>query len=354
MISAIIEEPSSGAWIADTVDTVAPTGSLTLNDGIPWTGTIVSTTKDGGRYNSRIIGGKGQLGKSLPDKWYNGSTIIDTVASDAISEAGEILGLSSLGVRVDAWQRKEGSLGSALNQLIAIAGGSWWVARDGFVDLGTRSGSVIDPASVSIISSDVDGSILLNVSAARIKPGDTWLGRTIAHVRHTLSPENIVSHIYFTDLPTLSLSVDYLRTYSARVNSQNSDGTLDLIVDGRFAVNPVPLLSGIPAKITILPGDQVTMGWLGGDPRAPYAMGTQQTGSAAAARVGDSCDCGTLIVPTTLVGVIGPVAFQIQYVPPGPTHDADVAIKLLAMAVFAPVAINLSGLITTGQNRVLL
>lgn len=358
MISAVVEETYSGAWVADTVDTVAPTGSVPMPGTDPWSGAVITTSQDGGRIYSRIVGGKGKLGTDNPitDKWYNGTLLADTVSQDAIKESGEVFGASALGVRVDSWQRKAGSLGDALSQLVAVAGGVWWVARDGSVNLAaTRSGNVIVPSSVSKVSTDVDGSIALNLNAAIVKPGDTWLGQTIRHVRHTLTPENFTSSISFTDLPTIRLGLDYLRTYSARVDNQHADGTLDLIVNGQFAVTSVRWLAGVPAKVIVNPGDFVTLGWLGGDPRAPYSALLEQTqGTKAAAGIGDTADCGTLVVPTTLAGVVGPIPFQIKYVPPGPTHDTDLIAALASMAAFVPVAINLTSIITSGQPRILL
>jgi hypothetical protein len=350
----VVEEPYSGAWVADTVDTAAPTGSVAMPGTDPWIGTVVSSVQDGGRYLSRIVGGRGGLGKTLPDRWYNGTLLADTVAQDAIAEASESAGSVALGVRIDSWLRKADTLGNALSQLVATSGGVWWLARDGSVNVGpSRAGSVISPSTVAKVSTDVDGSVLLNLNTAVVKPGDTWLGRTIKHVRHTLTSDSFTSAISFDDLPSLTLSLDYLRTYSARVDSQHSDGTLDLIADGRFAVTSVPWLTGVPAKVTILPGDLVTLGWLGGDPRAPYAALLAQTsGTKAAAGVGDTVDCGWLVYPIQGTGVGTVVIPPLLYFPAGDLGAA--AARLAAVPPYGPDPINLQGVITSGNGRLLL
>jgi hypothetical protein len=354
MISAIVEETYSGAWVADTVDTVAPIGSVPMPGTDPWSGTIVTTSQDGGRFYSRIVGGKGKLGSDITDKWYNGTLLADTVVADAVKESGETFGASSIGVRIDSWQRKAGSLGDALSQLVAVTGGVWWVARDGSVNVAqSRSGNVVVPSSVTRVATDVDGSISLNLNTAIVKPGDTWLGNTIRHVRHVLTSNTFSSQISFTDLPDLRLGLDYLRTYSARVDKQNSDGTLDVIVNGQFSVTSVRWLAGVPAKVVVNPGDFVTLGWLGGDPRAPYSSLLEQTaGTKAAAGIGDTVDCGYLILPIQSFGTGTVTIPPAIYFPPGP--DAAFAADQVANIPPYGAAIHLQGVITSGQSRILL
>lgn len=359
MISATVEELYSGSWVADTVDVSPPTGSFDLA-GSTWSGTVLpdSQSKDGGRYYARIVGGAGKLATKLADRWYNGTSLADTIAADMVAEAGETLGVSALGTSANSWQRKAGTLGECLSQLVATLGGVWWVGRDGKVNLGpSRVGSDIPAPTVTVLTTDVDGSLVVNPNTglAGITPGAQWQGKVVKHVRWSLTPGNLSAALAFQELPSPPLTFDFFRTYSAKVDSQNGDGSLNVIVDAKFAVSNVQWLAGVPAKVVINGGDAITLGWLGGDPRYPYTVGLAMTaGTKAAAGKGDTVDAGTLVVPTTLAGVVGPVPFQIQYVPPGPTHDADLVTAMTAMAAFVPVAINLSGIITSGLDRILL
>jgi hypothetical protein len=348
VIGAIVEELYSGAWVANTVDTKASTGSFNLGDGRgTWVGTTLTETQDGGRYYATIVGGKGKLSDQISDLWYNGTNMADTIATDAISQGGEELGSSSLGVRIDAWQRKAGTLGQALSSLVAVTGGLWWIGRDGKVNVALgRTGTEVDPATVSIASTDSDGSFLLNpLTSATIAPGMTWKGQTIKHVRWSLTPGNLTAAIAFAELPAPALTFDYFRTYSARVDRQNSDGTLDVIVDAKFGVSSVKWLSGLPAKVEISGGDLVTLGWLGGDPRFPYAQGLEQTsGTKAAAGKGDAV--GYLCVGTIPAGPAAGANTQIKWF----TDEALADAYVTAGVAVGMVKISLA--ITSGFERI--
>ncbi len=356
MISATIEELYSGAWVADTVDVVAPTGYFTTSNGQAWSGTVFSQSKDGGRYYARIVGGKGNLAKALPDRFYNGTSLIDQIATDALAEAGEV-GTSDLGTRVDAWHRKAATLGQALSHIVAIVGGVWYVDRAGNVRLATqRTGPVVQPNTVSAGKADVDGSILFDpFPTADIQLGGTWDGRTIRHIRWVQTPNSFKASVSFQDLQSPPLTWDYLRTYSAKVDKQNSDGTLDLIVDSKFSVTSVRWLGGLPGKIVIQGGDEVTLGWLGGDPRAAYAVGLGMTdGGKAVARVDDTVDCGYLVTPVQGNGVGTVVIPPTLYFPPGPEGEAAAKTAAVAPAYNPAGIINIRGVITSGQVRVLI
>lgn len=360
MISATVEELYSGSWVADTVDASAPTGAFELA-GSQWSGAVLSQSKDGGRYYARIVGGKGKLATKLADRWYNGTSLSDTIASDMVSEAGEELGSSVLGTSADNWQRKADTLGNCLSQLTTTLGGLWWVSREGKVFLAaSRAGSALVPANMATTSTDVDGSLIVNpnTALADITPGATWEGKVIKHVRWTLTPGNLTAALAFLELPSPPLTFDYLRTYSAKVDSQNGNGSLNVIVDAKFAVSNVQWLAGVPAKVVINGGDLVTLGWLGGDPRYPITMGLAMTdGTKAAAGVGDTVDAGTFVFPTSslpsVCAIGAPIIFlPPMYVPPGPNKAALVAQALTTMAVQVPVAVDVAGLITSGLDRV--
>ena len=359
MISATIEEMLRGAWVADTVDTAAPTGEFTTADGVGWSGAVFSQSLDGGRYYARIVGGKGKLATVLPDKWYNGTSLIDQIVSDAIAEAGEVLGTSDLGTRVDSWMRKSATLGETLSQIAATMGAIWWVSRDGKVNMSsTRSGVDVPENAVNVTSSDVDGSVFLNPfpAAPVIAPAGTWKGATIRHVRWVQVPENLTATLLFHELDSPPLTWDYLRTYSAKVDRQNSDGSIDVIADSRFAVTNVKWLAGLPGKIVVNGGDEVTIGWLGGDPRTPVAWGLKMgTDGKAAARVDDTVDCGYLVFPLQGTGT-GTVAIPpLLYFPPGQAGKTAAQSAAVPPIYCSPAQIiNLQGVITSGQVRVLL
>jgi hypothetical protein len=353
MISATVEEVFSGSWVADTVDIAPPTGAFNLA-GSDWAGAVLDQSKDGGRYYARIVGGAGKLATQLADRWYNGTALADTIAADMVAEAGETLGTSALGTSADSWQRKAGTLGECLSQLVATLGGIWWVGRDGKVNLGpSRAGSDIPVTTVTVSSTDVDGSLVVSPNAGLdgITPGAQWQGKIVKHVRWSLTPGNLSAALAFHELPSPPLTFDYFRTYSAKVDAQNGDGSLNVIVDAKFAVSNVKWLSGVPAKVTINGGDSITLGWLGGDPRYPYTMGLAMTdGTKAAAGKGDTVDIGYLVCPILGAGTGSVVIPPTLYFPPGPEGQAAANLAGVPPQYNAPIA--LTGLITSGLDRV--
>lgn len=73
--------------------------------------------------------------------------------------------------------------------------------------------------------------------------------------------------------------VDFLAFYPARVASQNSDGTLELVPDDARlpGLSRVPLRSGVPGvRATIANASRVFVGFEGGDPRMPFALVWEQ------------------------------------------------------------------------------
>jgi hypothetical protein len=351
-----IEEYEQGAWVADLVFSSPPDGKIDLW-GETWVGTVLSSRQDGGRWRTRIIGGAGGLTKLVRDRQYSGAQSISKIAGSILSQAGEIAG-STLTDRLENYLLREASAGQALDGLTGHAGVSWRLSRVGKVDLyRPASGLEIDPKACLKLGVSPSGSVSLAVaSSSSVQIGQTFEGKRIRGIRWHVSPSTLSADVDFSPsrLPDLS-GLDLLRIHSAKVERQNADGSLDLIVSGKFGLAKVPFLSGLPgSKVTLVAGDLVSVGFFKADSRSPYAMSTgQASGSTAGvAREGDSVDCGTLVVPTTLAGVLGPIPFQITYVPPGPTHTAEVAAAVLAMAPFAPTSIDLVGVITSGYARV--
>jgi len=114
-------------------------------------------------------------------------------------------------------------------------------------------------------------------------------------------------------LPT----VDYYALYRAKVVSQSSDKKkVDVKPD-----NPkIPDLTaelvtfGPKSTITIASGSYVLVGWDGGDPSKPIAMGFYAaSGTKEIARKGDTADAGTLVFFGGTAGA------TLTYVPPGVT-----------------------------------
>lgn len=357
-LSAIVEEFEQGAWIADCEFAQSPDGTFVLGSET-WAGSIFSSRLEGGRYLTRIVGGKGGLGKPVTDKQYRGAVSVGKVFQDILALAGETSG-PVLTDRVDNYDRMKGTAGQALDMLAYVFGCSWRATRSGAMTLyRPSSGSELDVKKYVRVGADIDGAAFLSVQdSAVVTIGQTFEGKRIRSIRWVLSKSRLVAEVSPDPVAAgdTRARLDFLKVYSAKVVKQNSDGSVDVIAAGRFGLSQVPLLVGIPvAKVTMLEGDLVNVGFYDGDPRKPYALCTAQgEGAKAVARVGDTADCGTLIIGTlsTPAAPGSPVSIGFQYVPPGPTHDQLVPLAMTALAAFAPQSLALKALITSGQDRV--
>lgn len=349
LISASIEEHERGAWVAELVTTTTYEGSF-IAGGSTWVGTIVGIPqKVGGRYKTTVVGGKGKLSLPIKERFYKGGASIATIFRDMLN--GE-QGQTSLTARAPTYQRQAGKLGEALDYLSDTYGVIWWVDRDGTLRLEkTRENGEITHGVV--LERDVDTSVTLSVAKAEgIIPGKAFEGRIIRHVRWLLSPQSLRAELSFKAYEIPLVGVDYLKKYSAVVERQNADGSLDLVVNGRFGLTNVKWFSSIPANVQINQGDIVTVGFWAGDPRQPYAEGLNQiTGGSPVARVGDTTNGGTLLIGQNVVSF----AVAGMFIPPGPTHEAELAAALISLtASGTPVLIqlDLTSLIDSGQERV--
>lgn len=357
-LSAIVEEFEQGAWVADCEFSEKPTGSFELGSET-WSGTVLASQLEGGRYLTRIVGGKGGLAKGVTDLQYRGAIGLNKIFADVCKLAGETLG-ETLTDRVINYDRMRGTAGQALDSLCLTFGCAWRITRAGSASLYRPvASSEVAANKYTRVGSDIDGAVFLAVqSSSDIALGQTVGGKRIRSIRWCLNKSRLVAECSPDPVAAgdLRQRLDFLKTYSAKVERQNADGSLDLIVAGRFGLSQVPLLVGVPvAKVQLVAGDLVNVGFYEYDPRKPYAICTGQgSGSKAVARVDDTADCGTLILGTlsTPAAPGSPVTIGFQYVPPGPNHDNLVRLATTGLAAFTPQSIRLKAVITSGQERV--
>lgn len=288
---ATIEEYEQASWVADLLAPVAFDGSFSLPDGSTWTGTKSTERYDGNLFHTRVVGGQAKLGTVLGAKFYSGNVSLQVAAGDVCTEAGEKVGSIPSGMFLNTFQRQSGSASSALDALASAFGLIWWIGRDGLVSMSVKRPVGAEANGVRI-SSDVDASIVLS------QPEGVTLGAAydtaeplvsmpvIRHVRWKLMPDKFEAQLY--PIPFLfsnPVQTFYDRHYDAVVESDNGDGTISVFADagrrGKFGVSKAKLFCGVPgAKVTVQNGDEVTLGFLGGNPQAPYCVSMAQDGTA--------------------------------------------------------------------------
>jgi hypothetical protein len=289
-ITATIEEFGRGAWVADVTMTETPAGSFDLGGEI-WNGANVSPpVQDGGRYRARMVGGAGKLTTMLPERNYPFSLTCALIAKDILAECGELPGAITAPKRVAYYERARGTAGQALNELCDAAGVTWWISRGGFVNIAPErpTAGTVNADKCPQLGADTDGSMVLNVEdSTLVQPGMKLSnGTTIRHIRWQFDSKLTADCSITQPLPDRDSSF-YLRTYAAKVDKQNSNRTVDVIVDGRFKLSGVRLFAGMPGvKVVVNPGETVCVGFLGGNRSAPYAFGFEQTEESGAQAAG--------------------------------------------------------------------
>lgn len=293
MIEATIEEFEGGAWIADIITVGEPASGNFNLFGIDWNGAIYSTSQDGDRILTRIVGGAGQLAKVIPDRWYDGTVSVGKALQDVCTNAGEKFGSGAPGVMLTTYQRQRGSVAQALDAIADAFGLIWWISRDGAVHLQAVRPVGTEARGVRV-QSDSDSSVVL-VEPVGLMVGGTYEGQPVRHVRWQLRQDRFSAQAYF--MPFIfraPVNNKYDQIYNALVDKQNGDGTVDVIADARFGVTKVQLFCGVPgAKVEVRPGEQVLLGFFGGSPQKPFAVAFGQSSSATkdVARKTDEVTC---------------------------------------------------------------
>lgn len=354
-----IEEPERGTWVADVESRDDASGTLLLG-GVTWVGRVASSARENGRTKARVVGGLGDLGAELPEKWYLGGGSGNTVVND-IARAVGMSATPELPNRVASWQRAAGSAGEGLDAICDALGAQWWVDRDGVIRAGARDSTLVSGATV--VDTGTDGIITLAAeSSAGVAPGRTLAaGGTVRHARHVQRPDGLRIEAATIAMRTREpAGLGYLRMHRGVVERQHDDGSLDLIVDNSHSLTRIPWLPGIPAVCTLEPGDVVMVAsWAGGDPRQWAAVGVSRVeGLTAVSGKGDTVDCGALCV-TVVQGVAPGSATTIgmAYVPPDPpdTFDSRLAtgVSESATPLVGGETFQIRGIITSGNPRIL-
>lgn len=290
LLSAVVEEFESGAWVASLISLDAFAGSFELN-GETWTGAAVSSSVDFERYHTTVVGGAGKLSTVLVDKFYDGNVSLQTAVSDVCRQCGETFDAATLGVFLSSFERLKGPAYAALDAMALAFSSLWWIGRNG--KLSMKAARDVGPKAEGKAVSSLADSVLLS-EPSNVQIGGTFGddGKTIRHVRWEFSAETFQARLY--SLPFIFRAPtrnDYDALYSAKVERQNADKTIDVIADGRFGVTKVKLFCGVPgSNVTVNAGEEVMLGFFGGDPQKPYcvAMAQDTTATKEVARNGDS------------------------------------------------------------------
>lgn len=306
IVSALVSFPLTGAWHIDVQATPtqgsegeALTGSVTLDlNGLALTGTVLRSLAVDRLVSSRIVGGNGGLSNTIAARYYKGSPRVRRIVDDILRDCGETLSVASdagvLDAQLNTWQRATEPAGEALSRILEAHGGSWRVQPNGQVlVVGAESWPTVEPPHTLVPGSDgINGGWRVAWPGdvpSSVLPGITFRGEKIRYVEHEVSASGIRTVLRFNEprgflerMRALVSSGDwYTKLRPAVVETQNADGSVDVVVDNSFGETQVPLRSGVPGlRVLVSQGQQVLLGYENADPRKPFAALWGQTGDA--------------------------------------------------------------------------
>jgi hypothetical protein len=320
VVSAALSFPRTGIWHADMI-VDSPT-EITGRVAIDVEGRLAlsGTVERGGIWQDadylRVVGGAGGLRLTAKAKHYT-STSVRIVLGDLLASVGERLSSKSdaglLRRTVAAWTTAAIPVGRLITQLLLSVdpNSTWRVLSDGTVWAGpeTWPDSGIVDSDFQILSEDpARAEAILGVEAPILMPGTTLGGRRVSYVEHRVGNPETRTSVWFETgagedrlkrairgaVKAAQSPIDYFSHYFADVISQNGNKIDVRPKDARIpSMASVPLFGGFPKwELRIKTGGRVLIGWSGGDPSQPYALGFDS--DVAAGFVGVLADAVTI------------------------------------------------------------
>jgi hypothetical protein len=202
VLEGSITYPYQGAWTSTLVveGKTAPTGRVSVDaPGMALSGTVVSGGSAYSRTSVRIVGGAGNLSRSVGPRWWRNAPLRLPVGS-ALDEAGEMLSTASdeavLAHTLAAWTRGEGRAAREMDALTYSAGAVWRVRDDGTVWVGIDTWTDLD-LSHHVTEVDVAGRYReIATSTYSVRPGMTLDGFKIVSVTYRITAEKVRVEIH--------------------------------------------------------------------------------------------------------------------------------------------------------------
>lgn len=360
LLGCEIRMPRRGEWTAivsldqTELDAAPPTGPFWFEvEKLEFRCSVIpgrSGRSQGGRTTLRVVGGAGGLDHNLEVRNY-GPTTVKAIVADILRDSGETLSVEAdsaiLAQRLDSWHRggDRRSGRNSLNLLLDKFGATWRVLRDGTIWIGVDAWPEVEPDGTVLDDDWGDGSIMLAPDTPTMVPGIVVRGQRVEEVLHSLTPQGLRTELRSVgvrssvdrSLDPIRHASEYAKRYRCRVVRQNSNGTVDVLIDdarmkGR-GVAKCGIRTGDPGTtITAREGSRCLVGWADGDPSLPFVSDwesgtrfekiTVGTDARPVARAGDTVRCflspgtpvsgtvsgnpfvGVLSVLTPIIGIV--------------------------------------------------
>jgi len=322
VFDARLSFPRTGAWFIDLKidDQDDVTGAVTIDvdDGkLTLKGTVARSGvwQDAGFL--RVVGGAGGLGLMATPRHFNGSSVRTIVGDLLRPPVGETLSATSdagiLGISLQAWTTAQVSVGRMLTRVLLSAAptATWRVLPSGEVFIGNETwpDSGLTDDDFQILSEYPEmAEATIGLESPLLMPGTMLGDRRVSYVEYRLSDPETRAIVWFEDgtgddrlkrairgmVRGAQQPIDYFSNYIGTVVAQ-SGGRIDVQPDDPRIppMAAVPLFAGIPKwSLSIPAGGRVLVGWSGGDPKSPYAVGFDA--DVAAVSLGIECPSVTI------------------------------------------------------------
>src|SRR5690606_4469388 len=190
MISVLVDEPNEGPWFAELVTSDEPSGSFDLA-GETWSGHVTSSTYDGARYRSFIVGGNGGLG-AVVSAIQHKTERFENLFRRICELAGERVGSVPPSFSTTDYFRASEPAGAALTRLCKTFGFVWWVGRDGTINAAPRREHSAIPSGQETANTST-GATLTN--PVNVFVGGTYGERVIQSLRWVVSSTREEVHL---------------------------------------------------------------------------------------------------------------------------------------------------------------
>lgn len=190
VISARIVMPLVGLWYVDA-DVDAPdvfSGFHSVDAvGLSLSGTVVTSTENGGRVRVHIEPGAGRMAESIGPRFFRGATYRQVVA-ETMREVGESLDGSKLNGVAPAWSRSKGPPSRTVAAVAEALGLAWGATDEGLVTLFSPTWAELEVDTAELLTvDDTTGLLTLGTTDLSARPGFTIEGRRVVAVRHIVS-----------------------------------------------------------------------------------------------------------------------------------------------------------------------
>jgi len=211
VIDARLTMPRVGVWVLEASlqqddGERPPSGQVLVHFGeegkqLELTGTVSVASSAYGATVARVKAGAGGMGTPCTAKHWR-STTVGTVLKDLLDQAGERLSTSCTPEVMQSflavWTITRQPVGQAITSMLEyFEGVTWRTLPDGTVFVGRESWPKVAPDHELLQEDPLNDKVELASLDRLVLPGDSFMGRHVSNVEHSLLDERFRTQVWF-------------------------------------------------------------------------------------------------------------------------------------------------------------